>query len=333
MTYRPTFLGCLFLLLALALTGCEVLGVYEYVTEHPTSLYVAVGSCIIAGVTPGLPALADWFARSRGRRYALGAWLGFAICLSIVLMAAIQRTGSATDASEQLRTKAERAMRLAEQQAADARADYETAQKAAIDECKSGRQRKCLEAEDKAERARITRAKAVAALAVAPAGEQVDPLARRLAAVLPLAETQIRLLQPLLVPFALSLLSVLFFAGWSRIDFEAQTQPSAEPPEARQSAASVPATILPPALQIAPSGRPGDVAAYLVSCTEPSVGDDIEIERTLYNSYREWAIRGSVVPLAPAAFARALAEVGRAAGIAIEIRGKEAYLLGHRLAA
>lgn len=317
MVYRPTVLGCMFLALALILTGCEVLGVYEYVTEHPTSLYVAVGSCIIAGVTPGLPALADWFARSRGRRYALGAWLGFAICLSIVLMAAIQRTGSATDASEQLRTKAERAMRLAEQQAADARADYETAQKAAIDECKSGRQRKCLEAEDKAERARITRAKAVAALAVAPAGEQADPLARRLAAVLPLAETQIRLLQPLLVPFALSLLSVLFFAGWSRIDFSGRDG-ATKPP----TAASRPVT----------NFERGPVIEFLTDSLTGDPGNAVDAA-VLHPAYIAWCKGRGFLPYPGGIFADELAEVCGKAGIELELAGDKVLCRDVRLAA
>lgn len=330
MTYRATVLGCLFLALAVVLASCEVLGVYEYVTEYRTSAYVAIGSCIIAAVTPGLPALADWFARSRGWRYALGAWIAFAICLAIVLLAAIQRTGSATDAGEQLRIRAERATKLAEQAAADARADYAVAQEAAIAECKSGRGKRCTDAEAKAEIARKARARATAELDTAPAGEQADPLARRLAAILPLAEPQIRLLQPLLVPFALSLLSVLFFAGWARLDFVEPVQlvgPPLEPlrPAQAASLALVPKTPLP--------AKFGAVAAFLVSCTEAVAGESIEIERTLYNAYTEWCGAGMVTPYPPAQFARQLADVGKAAGLAIEIRGVEAYCLNRRLAA
>ena len=316
MSYRPTALGCAFLLLALALTGCEVLGVYEYVTEHPTSLYVAVGSCIIAAVTPGLPALADWFARSRGRRYALGAWLGFAICLAIVLMAAIQRTGSATDASEQLRTKSERAMRLAEQAAADARADYATAQRAAEIECegKGARGKKCLEAEDKAAAARAARGRAVAALASAPAGEHADPLARRLALVLPLAEPQIRLLQPLLVPFALSLLSVLFFAGWSRIDFAGPEQPPAanrQPPRAR---------------------APGPVIEFLTDSLAGDPGNAVEAS-TLLPAYRAWSKTRGYLPIGGAAFADELVAVCGKAGIELDVAGDKVLCRDVRLSA
>ena len=100
MTYRATFLGCLFLGLALLLAGCEVLGVYEYVSEQKSSAYMMVASCAIAAVTPGLPALGDWVWRGRKRLYCLGAWIAFAVCLTIVLTAAIQRTGAATDGAD-----------------------------------------------------------------------------------------------------------------------------------------------------------------------------------------------------------------------------------------
>ncbi len=329
MTYRPTFLGCLFLLLALALTACEVLGVFEFVTEHPTSLYVAAGSCIIAAITPGLPALADWFARSRGRRYAAGAWLGFVICLAIVLLAAIQRTGTATDAAEQLRTKAGRAVQiaeLAEKQAAD---DYRVAQAAAIKECDVRRTR-CLEAEAKAEAARKVLAKARGDLVSAPAGEQVDPLARRLALVLPLAEPQIRLLQPLLVPFALSLLSVLFFAGWSRIDF---TGHAPSPAETRPAVSNVIPMVPPTQPKSVPAAKFGAVSAFLVSRTEAAAGESIEIEGALYNAYVEWCRIGLVAPYNKDQFALALARLGEEAALMIEIRGKQAYCLNMRLAA
>jgi hypothetical protein len=315
MSYRPTFLGFLFLALALALTACEVLGVYEYVTEHRTSLYVAIGSCIVAAVTPGLPALADWFARSRGWRYAIGAWLGFAICLAIVLLAAIQRTGTATDAAEQLRNKAERAIAIAvsaEKQAAD---DYRVAQAAAIRECDI-RGKKCLEAEAKAETARAALARARGDLVSAPAGEQVDPLARRLALVLPLAEPQIRLLQPLLVPFALSLLSVLFFAGWSRIDFAS----AAAPPRAA-----------PPAPMSAQNFERGPVIEFLTDSLTGDPGNAVEAT-ALHPAYVAWCKAKGFLPYPGIVFADEFAAVCGKAGIDLELAGDRVLCRDVRLA-
>jgi hypothetical protein len=316
MSYRPTFLGFLFLALALALTACEVLGVYEYVTEHRTSLYVAIGSCIVAAVTPGLPALADWFARSRGWRYAIGAWLGFAICLAIVLLAAIQRTGTATDAAEQLRNKAERAIAIAvsaEKQAAD---DYRVAQAAAIRECDI-RGKKCLEAEAKAETARAALARARGDLVSAPAGEQVDPLARRLALVLPLAEPQIRLLQPLLVPFALSLLSVLFFAGWSRIDFASGATPG-QPAR--------------PSPTMGKSIERGPVIEFLTDSLAGDPGNSVEAT-ALHPAYVSWCKTKGFLPYPGIVFADALAEVCGKAGIELELSGDKVLCRDVRLAA
>ena len=314
MSYRPTLLGCMFLALAVVLTGCEVLGVYEYVTEHRTSAYVALGSCVIAAVTPGLPALADWFSRSRGKRYAAGAWLGFAICLAIVLMAAIQRTGGATDASEQLRTAADRATKIAEAAERQAADDYKVAQAAAIREC-DVRGKKCLEAEAKADAARKALARARGELVTAPAGEQVDPLARRLAMVLPLAEPQIRLLQPLLVPFALSLLSVLFFAGWSRIDFASPAPPAAA--GSRQE----------------PAARaPGPVIEFLTDSLEGDPGNAVEAV-SLQPVYRTWCKARGYLPLGAVAFADELAAVCGKAGIELEVADDRVLCRDVRLAA
>jgi len=329
MTHRATVLGCLFLALAVALAGCEVLGVYEYVTEHKSSLYIVIGSSIIAAVTPALPALADWFLRGRQWGYGLAAWAGFLVCLSIVLTAAIQRTGSATDAGEQARVAAWRAEIVAVAAEKQAAADYAAAQAAALKEC-DVRGKKCMDAEDKASAARATLAKSRAALVAAPAGDQVDPLARRLAAVLRVVtEDQVRLMQPLLVPVALSILSALFFAGWARLDFETghvRTTPDNSGQLRTKEELSDPK----PSLTLAP--KFGPLAAFLVNRTKSVVGQAIEVERAMYGEYQAWCASENMQPHPPAVFARQLARVGKAAGIAIEIRGKEAYCLDRRLA-
>lgn len=322
MTYRPTILGVLFFGLALVLAGCEVIGVYEYVSEQAGGLYVMVGSCIIAAVTPGLPALADWFGRGRHRLLQAGTWIGFAVCLLIVMSAAMQRTGAAADTAQQTREAAERRMRIAEAAERQAVSDYEAAQAAALRECASGRQRRCMDAEAKAAELRAVLARARAALVAAPAGAQLDPLAHRLASILPISEDRVRLLQPLLVPIALSILSALFFAGWSRLDFDA--------------AETVRAAPLPPHVrhaEPAQAGKFGAVAGFLVNRTEPVRGASIEVERDLYNAYVEWCRIGGVQPHPKQAFALELAQVGKAAGLVIEIRGQAAYCLDRRFAA
>lgn len=328
MTYRVTGLGTVFLVLAIVLAACEVLGVYEYVRDQHASLYVAVGSCIIAAVTPGLPALADWFGRGRFRLLQWMSWVGFAICLIIVLAAAVQRTGAATDDAERQRAAAERARLLAERAERDAERDYRDAQAAALREC-DVRGRKCMDAEAKAAELRQRLAVARATLVAAPAGPQVDPLARRLASILGVSEDRVRLLQPLLVPVALSILSALFFAGWSRLDFQADPAPQTPAGHGR----AAPRAISAPPPKPAPAGQFGAVAAFLVSRTEPAAGSAIEIERALYNAYVEWCRLGGVRPHPKQAFALELARIGKAAGLVIEIRGREAYCLDRQLAA
>ena len=331
MIYRATVLGSIFLLLGLALAACEVLGVYEFVTEHRTSLYVAIGSCIIAAVTPALPAWADWAYRGGRWAWMLGAWLGFLLCLAIVLTAAIQRTGEATDAAQQTRQQAERAAALAIVVEKQAAADYAAAQAAAMKEC-DVRGKKCMDAEDKATKAREALAKARAALVVAPIGEQSDALAKRLAAVTTLTEQQVRLLYPLLVPIALSVLSALFFAGWSRLDFS--ERPGSQPDPAPEISRLPPQPVTPAPPRIAtPAPKFGAVDAYLVSRTEPLAGEEIECERDMYGDYKEWCEASDVSPYRPSQFATELVRVGKATGLKIEIRGAEAYVLGRRLAA
>jgi hypothetical protein len=329
MTYRGTVLGFLFLLLALVLAGCEVLGVYEYVREQNASAYILVASCTIALVTPGLPALGDWFWRGRQGLYCLGAWLAFAICLTIVLTAAIQRTGAATDGATQARAAAERATKIAEAAERQAKDDYTAAQSAALTECVV-RAKRCMDAEDKAATARATLARARADLVSAPAGVQADPLAARLAGLLRMSEDQFRLMQPLMVPLALSLLSVLFFAGWARLDF---TPAPGKPQEAPKAPIVTPAAKPQLALVRPPAAKNGAVAAYLVNRTEPAPGDEVEIERTMYADYAAWCAQVGAAPHKPGPFAQELGGVAKAAGLKIAIRGQQAFCLDRRLVA
>lgn len=336
MTYRATFLGCLFLLIALALAACEVLGVYEYVVEQRSSLYVALGSCIIAAVTPALPALSDWFWRSAMRRYCAAGWVIFGLCLLLVTTAAIQRTGSATDGAQHAREAAERAASVAAMAEKQATGDYESAQAAALREC-NVRGKRCMDAEDKAASARGALAKARASLVSAPVSGQADPIARRLASFLPISEERVRLLQPLLLPIILSALSAVLFAGWSRLDFmeaDSKPAPAAEAPQKPAETPRRPALALvqekPRAVR---AGKFGSLAAFLVSCTEAAKGAEIAIEAVLYGAYCEWCRIGSVDPYDQPKFALELAHVAQSAGILIELRGTEAYCLDRRLAA
>lgn len=335
MSYRASVLGCLFFGLALVLAGCEVLGVHEFVSEHKSSAYVALGSCVIAAITPALPALADWFGRGRQWLYCLFSWLAFLICLAIVLTAAIQRTGAATDAAQQSRDAAKRTMAVAAKAEKDAEADYKDAHSAALKECEVRRAR-CLEAEGKAETARAALVKARAALVSAPAGEQSDPLARRLAAALRFAtEEQVRLMQPMLVPVALSILSALFFAGWSRLDFaEVVAAPRQEAPRKPAEAPPAPKSggVRPKPVPVLLPASPGSVAECLADVLVASEESRVGV-RALIARYRTWCQSTNRIPVSGVAFVETLNDVRKKVGLEIEQDGEEVYCIGVRLAA
>lgn len=329
MTYRFTALGFLFLALALVLAACEVLGVYEYVSEHKSSAYVALGSCVIAAITPTLPALADWFGRGRQFRYCLATWLAFILCLMLVMTAAIQRTGSTTDTAQQSREAAERAAKIAVAAETQAASDYEAAQAAALKECVVRRTR-CMDAEEKADKARAALAKARAALISAPASEQVDPLARRIASVLPVSEERVRLLQPLLLPIILSLLSAVLFAGWSRLDFIDAAEPPNLAPDARDVPQPSGGGIRPKAPPV--PAAPASVAEFLADVLEGDPKGEIEVP-VLYTTFKSWCRKKGRGLLEGPAFVNELNDVRQRVGIDIEARGKRVYCIGVRLAA
>lgn len=321
MTYQPTVLGCFFLVVGAVFAGCEVWGVYEFVSHNKVSAYVWFGSCAAAAVMPILPALADWC--SRGRRYSacVIAWIGFVACLLFVMGAAVHRTGAATDAAAEARLAAERAMHVAENTEKQAAKDYEAAQNAALAECTVRRQR-CMDAEAKASALRAELARARAALVRAPAGPQIDPLASRLAGLPGMSEELVRLLQPLQLPFILSLVSVLFFSQWAQRDFRAALDaPAAPTPQ------------VPGVPKSAPAAKSGAVPAFLVARTEAVANSAVEIEGDLYNAYVAWCQQNSFAAYAKNQFALELAAMRDKEAIDIEIRGEQAYCLNLRLAA
>lgn len=329
MVYRPSVLGFLFLGLAVTAMLIEVAGVLEYVREQHSSLAMGAASCFGAAVTPGLPALADWWWRRKLRRYWLFTWLALTIGLVVVIMATVQRTGYTTDVAQQDRERADRAKGIAERAEADALHDYTAAQKAALKECADARRKRCLEAEEKAAVARQTLATARSTLVNAPVA-QSDALAKRLAVFLPVSEEQVRLIQPLFVPLLVSLLSALFFAGWSRLDF---TEPG-KPSNLTVGAQDVPR---PSGGGIRPKAPPtpavpASVAEFLADVLEGDPKGEVEVP-VLYTTFKSWCQKKGRGLLEGPAFVNELNDVRQRVGIDIEARGKRVYCVGVRLAA
>jgi hypothetical protein len=304
-----------------------VWGVVEFANEQNVKPYVLLASACMALVAPALPELAKWTRRA-GHYFSWLISLGaLAACLLVVVGAAIQRTGTATDVAEARREQAKVAKAAAAKTEAETESAYKIAQEAAIREC-DVRKARCMDAEAKAADLRAKLVTARTALVTASM-DQSDPFAKRLSAITlgKVSEDQIRLLWPLLIPAGISLLAATMFSGWVRVDF------SSGPQEAPKAVAAPQVGRPQLALVSQPAVKFGPVAAFLVSCTEPAIGEEIAVKGTMYGAYRKWCESVSVLPREKVSFANELDRVANAGAIKLEIRGKEAYCLDLRLAA
>ncbi|MCL4767758.1 MAG: hypothetical protein KJZ80_16140 [Hyphomicrobiaceae bacterium] len=176
-----------------------------------------------------------WRSRERLRSVAFIALSMLAVAIS--LTAALDRVASAKDAAIQSRQSENLARNLAQTAADDARAALETAEAAALAECKTGRGPKCLGLEARADAARQRAVEARAALANAGAQIAEDSGAARLATVLPFTAAQISLYQPLMLPVWLELGGILMLTfGLSRPTQAKEVAPIAQPVAAMEPA-------------------------------------------------------------------------------------------------
>jgi hypothetical protein len=212
---------------AMALGGllaiCEVWGTYEFLMKDQRVLnYLVVGGCGVAAGASVLPALASR-AWGQVRLLSVALWLAYPLALVVVFAAAVERLGDAKDVAQSDRDRITRQIGLAEQAAETAKKTYEEDEKAARDECKSGRGSKCLGLEARANASKI--AYEQAQRKILDAGiEKPDPLASRIAALLLLrwpdiTEKHVRLYQPLFLPLVLSVLACLFLIAGERLLF------------------------------------------------------------------------------------------------------------------
>jgi hypothetical protein len=131
--------------------------------------------------------------------------------LSVIVCAAVERTGGANDAAERGRQAVAQRLELARAAEKEAKAVADSDELAAKAECASGRKAKCLGLEARADnsRQRLEAARGdVAQAGVVPK----DPMASRIAAVLPIPEEAVRIYQPLILPLAISGLGLLLIA-------------------------------------------------------------------------------------------------------------------------
>jgi hypothetical protein len=175
--------------------------------------------------------------------------------LSVIFTAAVERTGGAKDAADRDRKAIALRVGLTRTAEREAKAAADAAEAKAADECSRSVNPKanprgplCKAAEERAD----GKAKALKAARdeVAKAGVVPrDPMAARLAAVLPVSEEAIALYQPLVLPLAISVLGLLLVAvgahspkppkAQAKGKRKQKAKPKAKPPPKQPSPAKV----------------------------------------------------------------------------------------------
>lgn len=194
------------------LTAIEVYGAVSYLVSQNMPNYLIAGGAVVTIVAAVLPLLA---ARSWAQgRYILATltWVAMVPALSVIICAAVERTGSANDHANRDRQEVAQSIALAREAVKDAKAVADADEARAAAECASGRKAKCLGLEARADQSR-SRLQA-ARVEVAQAGVvPKDPMASRIAAVLPVSEAAVQLYQPLVLPLSISALGLLLIAS------------------------------------------------------------------------------------------------------------------------
>jgi hypothetical protein len=195
-----------------ALTAIEVYGAVSFLVSQDMPHYLVVGGAMTTIVAAILPVLA---ARSWShRRYVLAIllWMAMVPALSVIVLAAVERTGSASDHANRDRQAIAQSIALARSAEQEAKTTADADEAAAMVECASRRKARCLGLEARAERSRERLAAARDAVAKAGVVPR-DPMASRIAAVLPVSEAAIQLYQPLILPLSISALGLLLIAS------------------------------------------------------------------------------------------------------------------------
>jgi hypothetical protein len=204
----------------IVLTAIEVYGAVGYLVSQNQPNYLIAGGALVTVLAAILPVLAGRCWESRRYALAIMLWMAMAPALSVIIFAAIERTGSANDAAEGGRRAIALKRELAREAERDAKADVAAAEAKAAAECsrapKPGvdpRGPQCKAAESRAEksRERLQAARGdVAKAGIVPK----DPSASRIGAVVPgLTEEAIRTFQPLVLPLVISALGLLLIAA------------------------------------------------------------------------------------------------------------------------
>jgi hypothetical protein len=214
---RYSMWGLAAILAGVILTAIEVYGSVTYLVSQAQPNYLVAGGAVVTMVAAILPVLAGrcW----RHGRYLLAAllWAAMAPALSVIVCAAVERTGGANDTAERGRQAIAQKLALARATEDEAKADVKADEAKAAAECSRAsngadpRGPLCKAAEERVGKSRQrleTARSGVAQAGVVPH----DPMASRIAAVLPVSEAAVRIYQPLILPLAISGLGLLLIA-------------------------------------------------------------------------------------------------------------------------
>jgi uncharacterized membrane protein len=201
------------------LTAIEVTGAVGYLAGQGQPNYLVAGGAVVTVLAAILPILAGRCWRAGRWLLAILLWMALVPALSVILVAAVERTGGAKDASDRDRQAHALKLRLAEAAVTEAKAQVDSLKEKADAECSRSKNPKvdprgkmCTAAEERSDKA---------AQALKSARDEVvkvgptpsDPMASRLAAVLPVTEAAISLYQPLVLPLAISITGLLLIAS------------------------------------------------------------------------------------------------------------------------
>ena len=217
-----SMLGSTAIAAGVVLTGIEVYGAVGYLLEQAQPSYLVLGGAIVTMVAAFLIPLGERCFRDG--RYLLAAMLFAALvpALSIVVTAAIERTGGARDKITGDHQAKSAVIQLKKDAVEDAKADLDKLQAAEDRECNTAkpgadpRGPRCRSAEKRSEEGRTRLIAARGELAGAGVASK-DPMVARIVAVLPgVTEGQVALFQPLILPVTISMLGILLIAAGAR---------------------------------------------------------------------------------------------------------------------
>lgn len=197
-----------------------------YVRETGISYIVVAGACV-AATAPILPLLAEhcWRVGQRLKAVAVSALL--APVLILVILSATERMSTARDRETLARLDQAQRVDIARAAVTDADAEISSLAASARAECRGGRGRECRRLESELAAARSRLAAARVALADIGVAQEEDPLAQRIAAIVPgITQEQVNLYLPLLLPVMVPLLGIVLLAIGLAPDKAGEEQPT-----------------------------------------------------------------------------------------------------------